>query len=282
MKTVLISGASSGLGLFLTELLLKNGHRVIGFARTPDRLNKLAGSFPDRLTCHTADIARADDLDKLARWLEREKIVPDILINNAGYGEPGPVLDVPPESIRRQFEVNVFGLIELTRRIVPAMIERGSGLVVNIGSSAGRISSPFNGVYAASKHALEALSESLRSELTPLGVRVTLLEFGRLDTPFVDKTAEAGRSLQAAATHSRFQPFFAKAVEKGASDRGQCLDAIAPKFLRIIAYPNPAPRYTFDSYTRLLFFLRAFLPDRIYEALMLKKSGLRPPKEVKA
>lgn len=280
MKTVLISGASSGLGLFLTEVLLKNGHRVIGFARTTDRLKKLTDSFPDRLTCLTADITRAEDLDRIALGIKQQKIAPDILINNAGYGEPGPVLDVPPEFIRRQFEVNVFGLIELTRRIVPAMIERGSGLVVNIGSSAGRISSPFNGIYAASKHALEAISESLRSELTPFGVRVTLLEFGRLDTPFVDKTADAGRSLQSAAADSRFKPFFAKAVSKGAAERGQPLDAIAPKFLRIIECPNPAPRYTFDSYTRLLFFLRAFLPDRMYEALILRKNGLQPLKSV--
>lgn len=275
MKTVLISGASSGLGLFLTELLLKNGYRVAGFARTTDRLDQLARSFPQSLAVFKADITRAGDLDDLVRSLERANIDPDILINNAGYGEPGPILDVPAGAIRRQFEVNVFGLIELTRRIAPRMIARKAGLVVNVGSSAGRISSPFNGVYAASKHALEAISESLRSELTPFGVRVTLLEFGRLDTPFVEKTAEAGKSLQNAVPGSPFQPFFAKAVEKGACDRGQPLAAIAQKILRVLASPDPAPRYTFDSYTRMLFLLRAFLPDRIYETLMLKRNGLQ-------
>ena len=275
MRTVLISGASSGLGLFLAELLVQNEYRVAGFARSTGRLESLAQKYPGRFVSLKADITSAQDLDELVRFLDREKIGPDILVNNAGFGQPGAVLDVGIEEIRRQFEVNVFGLIELTRRIVPGMMERKAGLVVNIGSSAGRISSPFNGIYAASKHALAAISESLRAELAPFGVGVTLLELGRLDTPFVEKTAEAGRTLQGIAKGSRFHPFFANAVEKGAADRGQPLDVIGRKFLRVLSHPNPAPRYTFDSYTRLLFLLRAFLPDRIYETLMLRKNGLK-------
>lgn len=277
MKTVLISGASSGLGLFLAELLVQNGYRVAGFARSADRLESLARKYPGLFVFLKTDITSAQDLNELIRFLQQEEIGPDILINNAGFGQPGAVLDVGIEEIRRQFEVNVFGLVELTRRIVPGMIERKAGLVVNIGSSAGRISSPFNGIYAASKHALAALSESLRAELAPFGVGVTLLELGRLDTPFVEKTAEAGRTLQGAVKGSPFHPFFAKAVEKGANDRGQPLELVGRKFLRVLSCRNPAPRYTFDSYTRLLFLLRAFLPDRIYEALMLRKNGLKGP-----
>lgn len=183
---VLVTGASGGIGRATAERFHARGHRVLATARRAEDLEAITarGWVPIRLEM-TDDRSVAEAAEAILR-----EGPPTILINNAGYGELGPVEEVTRDVWRRQFETNVFGLFDLTRRLIPAMRDAGGGRIVNVSSVVGRVSIPYMGVYSASKHALEAASDALRVELRPWNIHVTLIEPGPVDTGFA-ATAES-------------------------------------------------------------------------------------------
>jgi len=181
---VLITGCSSGIGRALVLDLLSRGHHVIATARRVGALDELPADV-ERLTLDVADatsvreaVARAGELDGL--------------VNNAAWSVVAPVEKTPLDAARRMFEVNVFGAARVIQAVVPAMRERGSGVIVNVSSLAGRVVPPLGGFYSASKFALEALSEALHFELSHFGVRVAIVEPGYVETPFRDKAGHFG------------------------------------------------------------------------------------------
>jgi NAD(P)-dependent dehydrogenase (short-subunit alcohol dehydrogenase family) len=182
-KTVLITGAGSGFGRAASLALAERGHEVLATTETDAQAVALAAEAPqlrvERLDVTSADVAKA------AEW------APDVLINNAGAGQTGPMADVPIERVRRLFEVNVFGTLALTQVVLPSMVERGSGRVIIVSSIAGVISGPAFGPYSMTKHALEAMGKAMRAELAPQGVDVTLLNPGPYNTGFNDRMADS-------------------------------------------------------------------------------------------
>ncbi len=182
-KNVMITGAGSGFGKLASLALLERGHHVIATTETDEQADALQAEAP-QLTVERVDIA-STDVAKTSHWNI------DVLINNAGVGQSGPIVDIPIERVRRLFEVNVFGTLAVTQAVVKGMVARGEGRVIIVSSIAGVVSAPGFGPYSMTKHALEAMGKAMRGELAPLGIDVTLLNPGPYLTGFNDRMADS-------------------------------------------------------------------------------------------
>ncbi|WP_225333759.1 SDR family oxidoreductase [Halomicrobium urmianum] len=194
-KTVLITGCSSGIGRETAAAFLEDEWRVWATARDEEDVSDLAAEG-----CATAELDVTDprEVEAVVDELLAEEGRLDCLVNNAGYGQFGPVEDVPTGVVHEQFDVNVYGPHRLVREVLPHMRDRGEGTIINLSSVTGRLATPGNGVYAGSKFALEGMSDALRAEVKSEGVDVVLVEPGPVDTQFEDRAmstlAEADRS----------------------------------------------------------------------------------------
>ncbi|TDV69842.1 SDR family oxidoreductase [Pseudomonas sp. LP_7_YM] len=180
MSVVLITGCSSGIGCALADAFKAAGHEVWATARKTADVETLAAAG---FRAVELDVNNRAALDRLAAQLEQHGKGLDVLINNAGYGGIGPLLDGGVEAMRRQFETNVFSVVGVTGAMFP-LLRRNKGLVVNMGSVSGVLTTPFGGAYCASKAAVSALSDALRMELAPFGMRVMEVQPGAVDTRF--------------------------------------------------------------------------------------------------
>ena len=182
-KTVMITGAGSGFGKGAALALAGRGHTVIATTETEAQAEALAAEAP-QLTVAKLDITTAD-VAKAAAWDL------DVLIDNAGAGQTGPMADVPLDRVRRLFEVNVFGTIAVTQAVLPRMVAKGSGRIIIMSSIAGVLSAPAFGPYSMTKHALEAMGKAMRAELADQGVDVCLINPGPYLTGFNDRMADS-------------------------------------------------------------------------------------------
>ena len=182
-KTVMITGAGSGFGKDASIALAARGHHVIATTETDAQADALRAEAP-QLTVERVDIT-TDDVVKVASWDI------DVLINNAGAGETGPMADVPIDRVRRLFDVNVFGTLAVTQQVLKAMVAKGSGRIIIVSSIAGVMAGPSFGPYSMTKHALEAMGKSMRAELAAQGIDVTLLNPGPYQTGFNDRMADS-------------------------------------------------------------------------------------------
>jgi NAD(P)-dependent dehydrogenase (short-subunit alcohol dehydrogenase family) len=183
-EVVLITGASSGLGEAFAAHLARLGHRVYGTSRRGAFPAAGAeGVFPALVPMDVRDDASVRAAVDFV--VEREGRL-DVVVNNAGVGLAGAVEDTAPEEARTLFETNVLGVLRVCRAVMPILRSQGAGLIVNVGSIGGRIAIPFQGFYSASKFAVASLTDALRMEAKPFGVRVTLLEPGDFRTGFTD------------------------------------------------------------------------------------------------
>ena len=176
---ILVTGAGTGFGRGASIKLAELGHHVIGGCLSAEQATEL-GAAHDAIEAIKLDITDPDDLTA-ARSLDV-----DVLLNNAGRGQLGPITDVPMELVRQVFEVNVFGTMQITQAVAPQMKEKGAGRMIIVSSIAGRFSGPLTGPYAMTKHALEAMTQSLRAEMEPYGIDVCKLNPGPYATGFND------------------------------------------------------------------------------------------------
>ncbi|HUV57835.1 MAG TPA: SDR family NAD(P)-dependent oxidoreductase [Acidimicrobiales bacterium] len=182
-KTVMITGAGSGFGKLTALALLERGHDVIATTETEEQATVLRAEAP-ALRVEKVDIT-SDDVRKILDWDL------DVLIDNAGVGETGPLADIPMERVRHLFEVNVFGTLAVTQAALKGMVAKRHGRIIIMSSIAGVLPAPAFGPYAMTKHALEAMGKSLRMELAPLGIDVTLINPGPYLTGFNDRMADS-------------------------------------------------------------------------------------------
>lgn len=195
-KVWLVTGASRGLGREITRAALDAGETVVATARSTDAVRDVCGGEHDRLHALALDITDTKVANSVAaETIERFGAI-DVLVNNAGYGELGFFETFTDAAVRRQFEVNLFGTMNVARAVAPHMRERRSGLIVTISSVSGLVSSAGGAVYSASKFAVEGWMEGFGQELAPFGVRSLLVEPGMLRTDFMDQKSASFGSIE--------------------------------------------------------------------------------------
>ncbi len=268
---VLITGASSGIGMATALYMAERGYRVVGTSRVRERLAGLEAEAARRglpVAGVELDINNEAGLaDALAAVVAGHGPV-SVLVNNAGYGLFGPVQTLTTDELRAQFETNVFAVARLIRAVLPGMIDRGGGTIVNVSSILGRIGAPFHGAYASSKFALEGLSESLRTEVWPLGVRVVLVEPGLFSTAFPDNQAMAAAiESDDAVPYDRYLSRYRSRV-RGAFDRGRDPVLVAKVIHGIARSRRPRFRYPVGIDSRFGSLAARVLPERIFLSLL--------------
>ncbi|MEP0925567.1 oxidoreductase [Leptolyngbya sp. ST-U4] len=183
-KVWLITGSSTGLGHALAQAVLERGYYLVATARQPEQLKELSDRYPDRVTTIALDVTNAQSIQQAVEAALNAYNRIDVLVNNAGYGTVGAIEEVTDDDIRRQFDTNLFGAINVTRAILPTLREQRSGHILNISSANGISAFAGVGIYSATKFALEAIFEALAQEVKPLGIKVTIIEPGSSRTNF--------------------------------------------------------------------------------------------------
>lgn len=191
-----ITGGSSGLGRALTETALERGDSAVATARKPERLADLAQQYGDRLLAVPLDVTQPFQVQKAVMLALQTFGRIDVLVNNAGYGMFGAVEEVSPQAVRRQFDTNVYGALEVTCAVLPHLRRQRSGHILNISSIGGFVGFPGAGIYCASKFALEGWSEALAQEVAPLGIHVTIVEPGAFRTAFNGTLKSPDRTIE--------------------------------------------------------------------------------------
>lgn len=179
-RTVLITGAGSGFGKGAAIEIARRGHEVIATTETREQADALSAEHPELRTLKL-DVTSSDDIAQVPA------LAVDVLINNAGLGIMSPMESVPMQKVRASFDVNVFGMVEMSQAVIPGMKERGWGRIINVSSIAGKMASALGSPYCMTKHAVEAFTASLRAEMEPFGIDVTKVNPGPYDTGFNDR-----------------------------------------------------------------------------------------------
>lgn len=241
-KSVLVTGANSGIGLVTVLELAAAGYDVVGTVRSPAKADLVQQAAADRGVAVRTVVLDLDDAqscrDGVAEVAEMTGGGPWALVNNAGFAQSGAVEDLSDEQVRAQLETNVVAPIRLARLVLPAMRARGGGRIVNVSSVAGRMSTPLMGWYCASKHALEAVSDSLRVEVEADGVRVVLVEPGMFGT---DIWASAQEGAFPEPTHPRYAAAYARAEAVSGRGVDKLPDPVWVARAIRLALSNPVP-----------------------------------------
>lgn len=278
MSTVLITGASSGIGRETAVRLAERGHHVIAAARTVSALEQIRKTTKGRIDTLELDVTSQDSIDAAKREIGSTlgQTGIDVLINNAAYTLTGPLEEVGDADLKAQFETNVFGPMRMIRTFVPEMRQRGAGRIVNISSVVGRLALPFFGPYNATKHALEALSDSLRNELKPFGIEVVIIEPGAINTG-VSETDRKAMEL-----HAREGSPYAEqinkilAFQKDINANAAKPEVVARAIVRAVEAERPRARYVVPFFrARALIAIAEFLPTEVSDAILRNITGLR-------
>jgi len=277
---VVITGASTGIGEACALELDRLGYRVFaGVRKAADamRLSQRASGWLAPLMIDVTDLESVAEAEKIvAVALERQGL--DALVNNAGIVIGGPLEIVPLEEFRRQLEVNVVGQLVVTRAFLP-QLRAARGRIVNMSSFSGRIAVPYSGPYAASKHALEAMSDALRVELRRFGISVSLIEPGSVQTPIWNKArSESERSIREMSDDAELLYGDDMRAMREASLRlareGMPVERVVRAVVHALTARRPKTRYPLGAQTRLAFFAFKFLPDRVRDRLLCRSLGL--------
>jgi len=262
-KTVLITGTSSGIGRATAAAFLRREWTVYATARDIDDIADLAGAG-----CETAplDVTREAAVRRVVDRIIEETGRIDCLVNCAGYGQHGPVEDVPVDALHDQFDVNVYGPHRLMRAVLPHMRERETGTIVNVSSGQGRIATGGTGAYAGSKFALEAMSDALRVEVDEFGIDVVVVEPGPVRTNFGDRAESQLDRLDRSDAYEDFYQIQADTnILASAEDFGIHPSEVATVIADAACASDPDPRYTVGTIARVAALAR-HLPDRWRDA----------------
>jgi short-subunit dehydrogenase len=280
-RVIIITGASAGIGEATARRLAREGASCVLVARRMDRLESLKREIEaagGRALAVAADVTSDEDRRRVVRETMKAFNRIDGLVNNAGYGQRGPIETVPIENIRGNFETNLFSLIALTQLVIPIMRGQQSGRIVNVSSVAGRIARPLSSVYDATKHALEAISDGLRGELAPFGIKVVIIEPGFIITEFLQVANEVSRPvIEQDSPYAPFFEGFSRGYERVRRIAGSP-DDIAELIERALTADRPRARYAAPRHARLALALKRLLPERIFNYLVIRQTGVSADK----
>ncbi len=271
-KTALITGASSGIGKSTTKKLIEEGYIVYATARRTERLRELEDTGAKTMFL---DVTDDKSMKNAVETIISEQGKIDVLINNAGYGSLGPIQNVSIEEAKHQFEVNVFGLAKLTQLVLPYMIKRRSGKIINISSAGGKVSSPMVGWYGASKFAVEALSDALRLEVKPFGIDVIVIEPGKIKTEFDAISIKHLLDSSKDTTYEKITENMAQTMNKR---QATAPETVAKTISNALKSKRPHSRYAVPRQAKIIIFLKWILPDRLFDEFL--RWQLKIPKKL--
>jgi NAD(P)-dependent dehydrogenase (short-subunit alcohol dehydrogenase family) len=275
-RPVLITGCSTGIGRATAERLADDGWNVHATARRLDAIEELG-----KRGCKLNELDVTDERSMEQAVAEVEKDGPiGALINNAGYSQSGAVETIPMDSVRRQFETNVFGLMRMCQLVLPGMRGAGSGRIVNLSSMGGKLTFPGGGVYHATKHAVEALSDALRFEVREFGIEVVVIEPGLIITEFGETAAGSLDEVDEHGPYAKFNSDVAKltaeAYTGGMARFGAGPEAVAGKIAKALTTRRPSTRYKVTPSARMIMGMRGLMTDRMWDRFV--RTQYPPPK----
>ncbi len=260
-KVVLITGGSSGIGKSMGEYLTNKGFIVYGTSRNPDNYTT------SKFSLVALDVSDINTIQQAVKTVIEKEGKLDVLINNAGAGITGPIEEIPDIEIKRNFETNFFGPINVIKAVLPQMRKQGSGLIINITSIAGYMGLPYRGIYSASKGALELLTEAFRMELKDFNIEMTNVAPGDFATNIA-----AGRFHAPIVKGSPYEKKYASVLNDIDEDVNRSSDPIevAEAVLKIIQTKSPKIHYKVGAFMqKFSIVLKFILPDKVYEKLLI-------------
>jgi len=270
-RVVLITGCSTGIGRALSEEFHQCGFRVVATGLSLESLSDLEAKG---MSAHVLDVNNKDQVRQVVETvLDQEKTI-DVLVNNAGYGLMGPLIEIPENELILQFQTNVFAKLFIAQKIAPIMKKQGNGLIINIGSVSGITTTPFSGAYCASKAALHAFSDALRMELSVFGIKVVTVQPGGIRTQFgasameiLSRVFKPGSWYQPIGDSIRSR---AEASQLNATP----VDTFARKLVKAVTVDDPPATIRIGQKSFLLPFLKKAVPTRVLDGIFKKKFGL--------
>ena len=267
-KVCLVTGASSGIGRVTSLELLRAGHTVYGAARRVHKMDDIRVAGGHALAM---DARNDEDLDRVVATILDEQQRIDVLVNNAGTVLHGAIEDVPLDLARDQLEVNLIAPARLVQLVLPHMREQRAGTIVNVSSIGGKIALPLGAWYYASKHALEAFSDTLRMEVQPFGIDVVIIQPGIIRTEFEDQTAAQLREMSGNGAYREMAEAMAKRGETGLSEASDP-SVVAEAIRQAVESDRPDTRYAVGWLADKLLQLNRSLPDREFDALATRST----------
>lgn len=261
-KVVLITGGSSGIGKSVGEYLQTKGYKVYGTSRNPS-------NYPDsKFPIVALDVTKPETIATCIGEVQKHESKIDVLVNNAGAGITGPIEETPDAEIKRNFETNLFGPINVIKAVLPIMRAQNSGLIINVTSIAGYMGLPFRGIYSASKGALELITEAFRMEIKDFRIHMTNVAPGDFATNIA-----AGRYHAPVLDGSPYKEKYGHSLKMidDHVDEGSDPQEMAEVILKIIKTENPKTHYKVGAFMqKFSIVLKRILPDKVYEKLLMK------------
>src|SRR6266446_8532369 len=277
-KSVLITGATDGLGRALALLLAQRGYRVFGAGRSPEKLAQLDAFAREKhlsLESITLDVCNDESVDRAISSVLGKVGQVDVLVNNAGVNYTAAVEDLSMPDWRAQFETNFFGVLRVTRAVLPHMRERRSGRILMMSSISGLITAPTQGAYSSSKHALEALSNALRMELYRFGIPVVLIEPGYIVTGIGKAAADLSKPyVEKGGPYASLYERFFISVNAARTRSKTTPEDCARVMLHAIETPRPKPRYGVTSLYHFMKWSKWLLTDSAMDGILRRRFGV--------
>jgi NAD(P)-dependent dehydrogenase (short-subunit alcohol dehydrogenase family) len=271
-KTVLITGASTGIGYATVQQFQKRGWNVVATMRSPEKVTDLHGL--ENVLCLRLDVTDPESIQSAVEKALQTFPGIDGLVNNAGYGLIGPFEACTPEQIQRQFQTNVFGLMEVTRALLPHFRQRQSGVIINVASVGGRIAFPLYSLYHATKWAVEGFSESLRYELESFNIRVKIIEPGPIKTDFYTRSPDMAK-LPGLTAYEKIVSTVIPSLKK-VGETGSPPEATAAVIYQAATDNSQRLRYPAGGKADQIMLLRKLLPDAVFSQI-IRSATMRSP-----
>ncbi|HEV2315006.1 MAG TPA: SDR family oxidoreductase [Candidatus Acidoferrales bacterium] len=278
--TVLITGGTDGLGRAAAILFASEGYRVFAAGRNAEKraaLEQLAEEKSLPLETVELDVTSDESANRAVAEVERRAGPVSVLVNNAGIAIAAVMEEISVDDLRKQFETNVFAAVRMSQRVLPGMRKRHSGRIINMSSVAGRVSNPLFGPYSGSKHALEAISDALRMEVAPFGIRVVLIEPGFIPTNINRAAAELSSRYMnnaAASPYARAYLSVLKLVQERVASSKTTPEDCARVILRAVRASNPRARYAVTREAQITIAMRWLLSDRRMDKMTMRMLGM--------
>ncbi|HNP19037.1 MAG TPA: oxidoreductase [Fulvivirga sp.] len=268
-KIILITGASSGIGKTTAKRLIQEGHVVYAAARRLDQMEDLKEMGAVTIGM---DITKTEDINRVVETIVKDYKRIDVLVNNAGYAIYGAVEETSMDDARRQFDVNIFGLAELTKMVIPMMRNNNSGTIINISSMGGQMYTPLGSWYHATKYALEGWSDCLRLELKQFGINVVIVEPGVIATEFGDVLMDPMMERSGNGPYAKI----ARALKKATTDSyneggGSSPEVIARVIAKAVNSKKPKSRYVAGKLAKPMMMTRKWLGTGIFDKIIMSQ-----------